>query len=89
MRHRLLILAFALFTAMLAAIVFATDTRQPREEIKTARAEVAVLPQPAVHQPLPTGAPGSRAFDDFRESVALVLVGGVLIGLAAAVRRTA
>ncbi len=54
-------------------------------DIRTARAEAANLPPAAVQAPSRPAA----GFDELRDCAALVLVGGMLIGLAAAVRRTA
>ncbi len=61
----------------------------PRQ-VASARTEATVLPEEAATQPDGTKTHG-RAGDsvDLRDSAALVLVGSMLIGLAAAVRRTA
>ncbi len=71
-------------TLIAAATVFALDRNV--DAVKTARADVTVMSQPDVaSRPAST----SHGVQDFRESAALVLVGSMLLGLAAAVRRTA
>ncbi len=56
-------------------------------DLRTARAEANALP--AVPVATPATAQRAAGFDELRDCAALVLVGGMLIGLAAAVRRTA
>ncbi len=59
----------------------------PEADMRTARADGSTLSHSdlaaATMKPV-----GPQASDDVRDSVALVLVGSMLIGLAAAVRRT-
>ncbi len=80
-------------TSFVAAIIIAVTVAStvaaaaPAQNPAPGRTEVAVLP-PA--DPVADSKPGgARTVDDLRDSAALVLVGSMLIGLAAAVRRTA
>jgi hypothetical protein len=78
-------IALAALLCVAAATAFAID-RNADATVKTARADVTVMPQADVRA-RPPGA-GARTAQDFRDSAALVLVGSMLLGLAAAVRRT-
>ncbi len=76
-----------LSAALISLATFATPAAAATgDEVRTARAEVSVLPQPDVQASKDASA---RGIDDLRDCAALVLVGSMLIGLAAAVRRTA
>ena len=65
----------------LAASGTVAEPAPPADQM--ARAEASVLPQPVATPGKPT------RVNDVRDCAALVLVGSMLIGLAAAVRRTA
>ncbi len=81
MRKKILGFAFVLFLSLVTSAAVAA----PEAELRTARAELNEVDRSA-----PIAAkPGDRGVDDLRDSAALVLVGSMLIGLAAAVRRTA
>ncbi len=82
MRRRTLAFASAVVIS-LATLV--TPAAAP-QEVRTARAEASVLPQPDI--PAASKDAGTRGVDDMRDCAALVLVGSMLLGLAAAVRRT-
>ncbi len=86
MRKKLVTLALAVFIALVTTVVIASG--RPAEALKTARADVPVLPQ-ADARTASQAAVTPHTFVDLRDSAALVLVGSMLIGLAAAVRRTA
>ncbi len=80
-------MAFVSALIIAAAVSTAVAASAPAQNPAPARTEVAVLP-PA--EPVADAKPGAgRTVDDLRDSAALVLVGSMLIGLAAAVRRTA
>ncbi len=57
----------------------------PNATLRTASADAPALPPESA----PVSARPAASFDELRDCAALVLVGGMLIGLAAAVRRTA
>ncbi len=81
---------FAFVLAIFLASVAATTARAGRPfsgEMKSARTEVAAVITPADVRPA-ARADEARGVNDLRDSAALVLVGTMLIGLAAAVRRT-
>ncbi len=86
MRKKVVTLVFAALLALITTVVLASG--RPTEVLRTARADVAVLPETDGRSVSSTGV-ASRTVVDLRDSAALVLVGGMLIGLAAAVRRTA
>jgi uncharacterized membrane protein len=83
-KYLTLVAVAALLLVIAAASVFAVDRNL--DAVKTARAEVAVISQPDV---APRPGTAARGGQDLRDSAALVLVGSMLLGLAAAVRRTA
>ncbi len=87
MRKKYFILAFAVLLAIAAATAFALD-RTADATLRNARADVAVMPQSDVVSRPVAGSPTPRTAQDFRDSAALILVGSMLLGLAAAVRRT-
>ncbi|MGE5359789.1 MAG: hypothetical protein ACM3NQ_12300 [Bacteroidales bacterium] len=84
MRKKYLFLAAALVFVIAAATASAVDRNT--DPVTTARADVTVMAEPGVA----VRPPGTvaRSVQDFRNSAALVLVGTMLLGLAAAVRRT-
>ncbi len=81
----LAVVAFAVLLGIAAATAFAVDRNS--DAVETARADVTVLSQGDI-QARPAGT-AARTVQDFRDSAALLLVGSMLLGLAAAVRRTA
>ncbi len=84
MQRRLRAVGLAVLVVLvLAAAVLARPAQT--EELKTARAEVDVIAPRGMHAA--PAAPIDKPLD-FRDSLALVLMGGTLLGLAAAVRRT-
>lgn len=84
MRPRVLTFVCVIFLAAAAAASAAPGQAPSQPAL---RAEAAVLP-PA--DPVAGSRAGAwRTSDDLRDSAALVLVGSMLLGLAAAVRRTA
>jgi hypothetical protein len=78
-----LVSAIVVVVALSGAFVVAA----PEAEMRTARADVSTLSHGELAT-APSKPAGPQAVDDVRDSVALVLVGSMLIGLAAAVRRT-
>jgi hypothetical protein len=73
-------------SAVLITFAASTAVAAPMPgQVATAPAEVTILPQPEAAAAAKTGVQRN----ELRECAALVLVGSMLIGLAAAVRRTA
>ncbi len=87
MRAKVLMFVCALIIAVSAASTAAAYGPAPTPDPLPTRTEVAVLPPADAAGGSKAGT--SRTIDDLRDSAALVLVGSMLIGLAAAVRRTA
>jgi len=75
----------AILVFVLAAGTAFAGRPAEKEQFQTSRAEVVVLAKPEA----PGAAPESisRTVTDLRDSAALILVGSMLLGLAAAVRR--
>ncbi len=82
------VLAFVLLIVLVVATSGVSARVLPRAEIRTASAEEHALAAPDV-APVRLKAEGQRDVEGLRDCAALVLVGSMLIGLAAAVRRTA
>ncbi len=85
MRKRVLAFASIVVISLAASTVSAGVL--PQADVRTASAEEHALARADAPVPLKPAAP--RGVEDLRDSAALVLVGSMLIGLAAAVRRTA
>ncbi len=86
MRQALIAVIGSVLIALMATTVIA-ERRVSPEDNKTARADVGLMPADAIRPTAVASAP-DRTVYDLRESASLVLVGGMLLGLAAAVRRT-
>ncbi len=86
MRQTLIAIIGSMRIALVATTAIA-ERRAVPEDTKTARADVGLVPPSAMRSTAGTSAPARNIYD-VRESASLVLVGGMLLGLAAAVRRT-
>ncbi len=86
MRKR--VLAFVSIVVVVAAASGASASVVPQAELRTASADEHALARTEA-APLALKPAGQRGVEDLRDCAALVLVGSMLIGLAAAVRRTA